>query len=76
MEIFDFQQVIHHLLSLKKKNSATAAVIVAYTVPEIKRTKNIIKLKYIFHTITLDCQNKIKMHQNGGDLKKKNCSKI
>ena len=32
----------------KKKSSHTAAVIVAFTVPEIKKTKNFIKLKYIF----------------------------
>ena len=36
MKIFDFQQVIHHLLSLQKKNSPTAAVYVALTVFEIK----------------------------------------
>ena len=31
--------VIHHLLSLQKKSSLTAAVIVAFTVPEIKKPK-------------------------------------
>ena len=36
MEIFDFQQVIQYLLSLQKKSSPTAAVIVAFTVSEIK----------------------------------------
>ena len=57
MKIFDFQQVIHHLLSLKKKkSSATAAVIVAFRVPEIKKTKNLIKLEYIFYTMNLDCK--------------------
>ena len=39
MKIFDFQQVIHHLLSLKKKSSPTAAVIVAFTVFGIKKNK-------------------------------------
>ena len=56
--------------SSKKKSSATAAVIVAFTMPEIKKTKNLIELEYIFYTMTLDCK-KIKMQQNGGVLKKK-----
>ena len=48
MKIFDFQQVIYHLLSRqKKKSSPTTAVIVAYTVFEIKKTKNFMKLEYI-----------------------------
>ena len=55
MKIFDFQQVIYHLLNLKKKSSATAVVIVAFTVPEIKETKNLIKLEYISYTMSLDC---------------------
>ena len=50
MNIFDFQQVIHHLLSLQKKSSPTAAVIVAFTVLEIKKTKSFIKLEYISYT--------------------------
>ena len=54
MKIFDFQQVIHHLLSLQKKSSPTAAVIVAFTVFEIKKTKNFMKLEYISYTMTLD----------------------
>ena len=54
MRIFDFQQVIHYLLSLKKKSSPTAAVIVAFTVFEIKKTKNFMKLEYISYTLTLD----------------------
>ena len=54
MKIFDFQQVIHHLLSLQKKSSPTAAVIVAFTVPEIKKTKIFIKLEYTSYTMTLD----------------------
>ena len=70
MKIFDFQQVIHHLLSLQEKSSPTAAVIVAFTVPEIKKTKNFIKLEYISYTMTLDCEKKIKMQQNGRFLKK------
>ena len=48
MQIFDFQQVINRLLSLQKKKSClTAAVIVAFTVFEIKKTKNFMKLEYI-----------------------------
>ena len=58
MKIFDFQQVIHHLLSLKKKCSPTAAVIVAFTMPEIKKTKIFIKLENISYTMTLDCKKK------------------
>ena len=55
MKIFDFQQVIHHLLSLQKKKSPpTAAVIVAFTVVEIKKTKNFMKLEYISYAMTLD----------------------
>ena len=58
---FDFQQVIHHLLSLqKKKSSATAAMIVAFTVLEIKKTKNLIKIECISYTMTLDCKKKLK----------------
>ena len=65
--------------SLKKKSSPTAAVVVAFTVPEIEITKNFIKLEYISYTMTLDYKKKnIKMQQNGGFLKKKLkfCSKI
>ena len=61
MEIFDFQQVIHHLLSLQKKSSPIAAVIVAFTVFEIKKTKNFMKLEYISYPMTLDYKKKIKM---------------
>ena len=70
MKIFDFKQVIHHLLSLKKKSSPIAAVIVAFTVFEIKK-KKFMKLEYISYTMTLDYKKKIKMQQNGGFLKKK-----
>ena len=42
--------------SSKKKSSPTAAVIVAFTVPEIKKTKNFIKLEYISYTMTFDCK--------------------
>ena len=56
MKIFDFQHVIHHLLSLQKKSPPTTALIVAFTVPEIKKTKNVIKLKYNSYTMTLDCK--------------------
>ena len=63
MKIFDFQQVIYHLLSLQKKSSPTAAVIVAFTVPEIKKTKNFIKLEYISYTMTLDFKEKFKCNK-------------
>ena len=33
-------------------------MIVAFTVPEIKKTKNFIKLEYISYTMTLDCKKK------------------
>ena len=56
--------------SQKKKNSPTAAVIVAFIVHEIKKTKNFIKLKYISYTMILDCKKKIKMQQNVGFKKK------
>ena len=62
MKIFDFQQVIQHL-SLQKKSSATAAVINAFTVPEIQKTKNLINLEYISYTITHDCKKKLKCYK-------------
>ena len=40
--------------SLEKKSSPTAAVIVAFTVFEIEKNKNFMKLEYIFYTMTLD----------------------
>ena len=71
MKIFDFQQIIHHLLSLQNKSSPTAAVIVAFTMPEIKKKKkNFIKLEYISYSMTVDCKKEIKMQQNGRFLKK------
>ena len=55
-----------------KKSSPTAAVIVAFTVFEIKKkNKNFMKLEYISYTMTLDYKQKIKMQQNGGFLKNK-----
>ena len=42
----------------KKKSSPTTVVIVAFTVPKIKKTKNLIKLEYISYTMTLDCKKK------------------
>ena len=51
------------LESSKKKSSATAALIVAFTVPEIKKTKNFIKLEYISYTMTLDCKQKLKCNK-------------
>ena len=41
--------------SSKKTSSATAAVIVAFTAPEIKK-KKLIKLEYISYAMTLDCK--------------------
>ena len=52
--------------SSKKKSSPTAAVIVAFTVFEMKKTKNFMKLEYISYTMTLDYKKKIKIQQNGG----------
>ena len=48
MKIFDFQQIIHHLLSLQKKK---------------KRSKKLIKLEYISYTMTLDLENKLKCNK-------------
>ena len=70
MKIFDFQQVIHHLLSLQKKSSPTAAVIVAFTVFEIKKTKNFMKLEYISYTMTLDYKKKLKCNKMADFWKK------
>ena len=49
--------------SSTNKSSATAAVIVAFTVPEIKKTKNLIRLEYISYTMTLDCKKKLKCNK-------------
>ena len=65
MKIFDFQQVIHHILSAYPN----AAVIVAFTVPEIKKIKNFIKQEFISYTMTLDCKKKLKCNKMS-DLKK------
>ena len=70
MKIFDFQQVIHHLPSLQKKSSHTAAVIVAFTVFEIKKTKNFMKLEYISYTMTLDYKKKLKCNKMADFWKK------
>ena len=48
MKIFDFQQVIHHLLSLQKKSSPTAAVIVAFTVSVIKKNRKFYETRIYF----------------------------
>ena len=45
-------------LESSKKSSPTAAVIAAFSVPKIKKTKNLIKLEYISYTMTLDCKKK------------------
>ena len=49
--------------SSKKKSSPTAAVIVAFTVLEIKKSKNFMKLEYISYTITLDYKKKLKCNK-------------
>ena len=49
--------------SSKKKSSPTAAVIVAFTVFEIKKTKNLMKLEYISYTMTLDYEEKLKCNK-------------
>ena len=46
-------------------------MIVAFTVFEIKKTKNFMKVEYISYTISLDYKKKIRMQQNGGFLRKK-----
>ena len=69
MKIFDFQQVIYHLLSLQKKSSPTAAVTVAFTVFENKKTKNFMKLEYISYTMTIEKQmhNKLRKDSSRSD---------
>ena len=49
--------------SSKKKSSPTAAVIVAFIVPESKKTKNFIKQEYISYTMMLDCRKKFKCNK-------------
>ena len=44
--------------SSKKKSSPTSALIVAFTVTEVKKIKIFIKLEYISYTMTLDCKKK------------------
>ena len=57
--------------SSKKKSSPTAAVIVAFTVFEIKKTKNFMKLEYISYKMTLDYKKKLKCNKMA-DFWKKN----
>ena len=49
--------------SSNKKSSSTSAVIVAFTVPEIKKTKNFIKLEYITYTMIHNYKNKLKCNK-------------
>ena len=56
--------------SSKKKSSPTAAVIVAFTVFENKKTKNFMKLEYISYTMTLDYKKKLKCNKMA-DFRKK-----
>ena len=46
-----------------KKSSTTAAVIVTFTVPEIKKIQNFIKPEYISYTMTFDCKKKLKCNK-------------
>ena len=55
----------------RKKSSPTAAVIVAFTVFEIKKSKNFMKLEYISCTMTLDYKKKLKFNKMA-DFWKKN----
>ena len=60
MKIFDFQQVIHRLLSLqKKKFFHCCSDCSLHNARNLKKNKNFIKLEYISCTITLDCKKKI-----------------
>ena len=57
--------------SKKKKSSPTAAVIVAFPVSEIKKTKNFMKLEYISYTMALDYKKKLNCNKMA-DFWKKN----
>ena len=73
MKIFDFQQVIYHLLSLKKKKnfSHCCTDCSLHSVCNLKKTKNFIKLEYISYTMTLDYKKKLKCNKMA-DFWKKN----
>ena len=61
MKIFDFQKVIHHLLSLqKKKFSHGCSDCSLHSVWNRKKTKYFMKLEYISYTMTLDYKKKLK----------------
>ena len=70
MKIFDFQQNIHHLLSLQKKSSPTVAVIVAFPVFEIKKNQKFYET--ISYTMTLDYKKKLKCNKMADFWRKKN----
>ena len=57
--------------SSKKKSSPTAAVIVAFTVFESKKTKIFMKLEYISYTMTHDYKEKLKCNKMADCWKKK-----
>ena len=65
MKIFDFQQVIHHLLSLQKKKKkfryccSDCSLYSAWN----KKTKHFIKLEYISYIMTLNCKKKLKCNK-------------
>ena len=64
-------------LSTISWSSSAAAVIVAFTVFEIKKTKNVTKLEYISYTMTLGYKKKLKYSQTADFWKKKKfCWKI
>ena len=46
-----------------KKSSPTAAVIAAFTVYEIEKTKIFMKLEHISYTMTLDYKKKLKCNK-------------
>ena len=71
MKIFDFQQVIHHLLSLqkKKKFSHCCSDCTLHSVWN-QKTQNFMKLEYISYTMTFDYKKKLKCNKMA-DFKKK-----
>ena len=74
MKIFDFQQVIHHLLSLQKKNfSHCCSDCNLHSVWNLKKTKNFMKLEDVSYTrtMTVDYKKKLKCNKMA-DFWKKN----
>ena len=69
MQIFDFQQVIHHLLSLQKRKFSHCCSDCSLHSAWNKKTKNFIKLEYASYTMTLDCKIKLKCNKMADFLK-------